>query len=77
MRKIQNWILEKLQRGCPHLPDWVSVDILEGDYPGLEIKCCNRRGAVMIMRNERSLLFNDEPPAWREPRATWTERVVF
>lgn len=75
MRKIQNRILEWLQRRCPHLPEWVSADILEGCVSGTQVSCCNRCGAVMIRHQEAERLGTF--PAWREPRATWTERVVF
>lgn len=77
MRKIQNRILEWLQRRCPHLPEWVTLDIMEGDFtPGVYVSQCNRCGAVKICRDVANL---ERYPSWkwREPRATWTERVVF
>ncbi len=82
--KIQNQILEFLQRRCAHRSEWVSIDILEGDAEGcgIAVSQCNRCGAVRIFRKGPISLEGVLPtgawaPIWREPRATWTERIIF
>lgn len=75
MSKVEDWLLEKLQRRCPHDPDYVTADILDGDFHGgpggdQAVEWCQRCGAARRVfdtygerRREGDL---------REPRATWT-----
>jgi hypothetical protein len=53
MKRIEDWILSKLQRRCSHPANMVAADILEGSASNLEVKYCNRCGAVKIFYNSR------------------------
>lgn len=45
---LSNKVLQFFQRRCQHPPGIVTADLLEGCVEGIEIKYCNRCGAVKL-----------------------------
>jgi hypothetical protein len=46
MKRVEDWLLRLLQRRCQHPGRMVAVDILEGTADGIEVRYCNRCGAI-------------------------------
>lgn len=46
IKYLSDQLLAWLQRRCKHPGQMVSVDILEGTVPNLDVSYCNRCGAV-------------------------------
>jgi hypothetical protein len=50
---LEDQILYRLQRRCPHPGRMVAADILEGSFESIEVKYCRRCGAVKTDWNPR------------------------
>lgn len=46
IKRLESWLLSKLQRRCDHPDMMVAADILEGCADGIEVKYCRRCGAI-------------------------------
>lgn len=69
MKRIEDWLLAFLQQRCNHPGHFVAVDILEGSGDGIEVRYCNRCGAVKIDREPMNFerRFTDPMIFWRRP----------
>jgi hypothetical protein len=64
IRRIEDWLLSRLQRRCKHPDIMVAVDIAEGMFDEWSIPYCRRCGAVRV---ERSWRFTESHIPWRLP----------
>ena len=73
--RVEDWLLERLQRRCPHDPRYVAADILDGDFHGgpggdQAVEWCMRCGAYRRVSDPfGQRRYSD----LHEPRATWTQ----
>lgn len=69
-RRVEDRLLERLQRRCQHPDDMVVVDALEGCGCGVEIKYCRRCGAMKPVFLPRSVNVVPSEWEWRRPLPT-------
>lgn len=66
IKRIEDWVLAFLQKRCDHPGKMVAADILEGSVISLEVKYCNRCGAVKTQWGTKNPAHRLDRP-WRRP----------
>lgn len=69
LRYLEDCVLAFLQRRCDHPDNLVAADLLEGCVDHLEVKYCNRCGAVATdwAPHDPKHQFITLPHYWRRP----------
>lgn len=62
---IENWLLGRLQKRCKHPSHMVAADLMEHCIDNLEVKYCNRCGAVKTLWTHPRFTSLEHP--WRRP----------
>lgn len=67
MKRLEDWLLKRLQRRCEHPPVMVTVDLLEGCYTS-PVAYCKRCGAVKIGTSPED--------SWRRPDPDFYRHMI-
>lgn len=69
LKRLEDFLLARLQRRCTHPRDLVAADCLEATVPGLQVRWCRRCGAIRPQWDEanRYQAYYGQGVSWRTP----------